>query len=78
MWQKLRAVSQHFKRELTVYQCVLRDPRTPKGAKVLLGLAIGYDGPIIYVSREREGTPFPVHSDGVWHIRAHNHQPPVI
>jgi uncharacterized membrane protein YkvA (DUF1232 family) len=42
MWPKLRAVSQRFKRELTVYQCVLRDPRTPKGAKVLLGLAIGY------------------------------------
>jgi uncharacterized membrane protein YkvA (DUF1232 family) len=31
-----------FKRELHVYQLVLKDPRTPKLAKILLGLAVGY------------------------------------
>jgi uncharacterized membrane protein YkvA (DUF1232 family) len=31
-----------FKRELIVYQRVLKDERTPARAKVFLGLAIGY------------------------------------
>jgi uncharacterized membrane protein YkvA (DUF1232 family) len=31
-----------IKRELRVYQCVLRDPRTPWYAKAVLGLAVGY------------------------------------
>jgi uncharacterized membrane protein YkvA (DUF1232 family) len=31
-----------FKAELTVYRRVLRHPRTPLLAKVLLGLAVGY------------------------------------
>ena len=31
-----------FKRELNVYRSVLRDPRTPLPAKILLGMAIGY------------------------------------
>lgn len=30
------------KREFRVYQAVHRDPRTPRSARVLLGLAIGY------------------------------------
>ena len=42
MLHKLKAVSQNIKRELTVYQYVRRDPRTPKVAKVLLGFAVGY------------------------------------
>lgn len=32
----------HIKREVKVYQLVLKDKRTPLAAKVLLGLAIGY------------------------------------
>ena len=40
--QKLKTIGRAFKRELRVYQLVLKDPRTPKLAKVLLGLAIGY------------------------------------
>jgi uncharacterized membrane protein YkvA (DUF1232 family) len=31
-----------LKRELTVYRCVLADPRTPVSAKVFLALALGY------------------------------------
>jgi uncharacterized membrane protein YkvA (DUF1232 family) len=31
-----------FKRELRVYRGVLADERTPRTAKVLLGLAVGY------------------------------------
>jgi len=31
-----------FKRELNIYQRVLRDERTPVAAKLLLGLGIGY------------------------------------
>jgi len=31
-----------FKKEIRFYQAVIRDPRTPKLSKVLLGLAIGY------------------------------------
>lgn len=39
---RLKAIGRTFKRELRVYQLVLRDPRTPKLAKILLGLAVGY------------------------------------
>jgi uncharacterized membrane protein YkvA (DUF1232 family) len=35
-------VARSFKRELIVYQRVLRDHRTPIAAKVFLALAIGY------------------------------------
>ena len=38
----LRTVARSLKQELTVYQLVYKDPRTPTLAKMLLGLAIGY------------------------------------
>jgi uncharacterized membrane protein YkvA (DUF1232 family) len=31
-----------FKKEIKFYQAILKDPRTPKVSKVLLGLAVGY------------------------------------
>lgn len=37
-----RAFTRTIKRELRVYQCVLRDKRTPWYAKAVLGLAVGY------------------------------------
>src|SRR5712691_9441332 len=42
MFARLKAVGKTLKRELRVYQLVLKDPRTPKPAKWLLGLAVGY------------------------------------
>jgi uncharacterized membrane protein YkvA (DUF1232 family) len=42
IYDRLKAAGRAFKRELRVYQFVLRDPCTPKLAKILLGLAIGY------------------------------------
>ena len=39
---KLRDIGRDFKRELKVYQLVLKDPHTPRAAKILLGAAIGY------------------------------------
>jgi uncharacterized membrane protein YkvA (DUF1232 family) len=42
MWEKSRELAKSFKRELTVYRCVLADPRTPVSAKVFLALAQGY------------------------------------
>lgn len=38
----MQAVGRTLKRELRVYQLVLKDNRTPKLAKWLLGLAVGY------------------------------------
>jgi uncharacterized membrane protein YkvA (DUF1232 family) len=38
----LRAIGKTLKHELAVYQLVLSDSRTPKLAKWLLGLAVGY------------------------------------
>ena len=32
----------HVRRELSLYRAILGDPRTPRSAKILLGLAIGY------------------------------------
>ena len=40
--EKLQEVTKRCKRELQVYRLVLRDPRTPRLAKILLGVAVGY------------------------------------
>ncbi len=42
MFAKLKSISKNVKREIKVYQLVRKDPRTPKLAKWLLGLAVGY------------------------------------
>ena len=42
MFDSLKRLGRNFKKELKVYQLVLRDPHTPRAARVLLGLAIGY------------------------------------
>ncbi|MDQ7787463.1 MAG: DUF1232 domain-containing protein [Thermodesulfovibrionales bacterium] len=42
MFEKLKSVGRNVKHELRVYQFVLKDKRTPKISKILLGLAIGY------------------------------------
>lgn len=39
---RLKRIGQDLKREINVYRRVLKDKRTPKTAKLLLGLAIGY------------------------------------
>ena len=39
---RLKAVGRSLKREILVYRLVLKDHRTPRLAKILLGLAIGY------------------------------------
>jgi uncharacterized membrane protein YkvA (DUF1232 family) len=41
-FERSKEIVRSFKLELTVYQRVLRDERTPPAAKLLLGLAIGY------------------------------------
>lgn len=40
--QKLRTAGRDLKREVRVYRLVLQDQRTPKLAKLLLALAVGY------------------------------------
>ncbi len=40
--EKLKALSKELKREIKVYRLVLKDNRTPRLAKFLLGLAVGY------------------------------------
>ncbi len=42
MLTQLKRVGETFRRELTFYRFVVADSRTPKLAKWLLGLAIGY------------------------------------
>jgi uncharacterized membrane protein YkvA (DUF1232 family) len=42
MFDKLRSVGKTLRHELKVYQLVLKDSRTPKLSKFLLGLAVGY------------------------------------
>ena len=42
MWQQCKDLARAFKRELTVYRRVLADVRTPRAAKIFLGLAVGY------------------------------------
>src|SRR4030095_11798044 len=39
---QIRAFTRAIKREIRVYQCILRDSRTPWYAKGVLGLAVGY------------------------------------
>jgi len=40
--EQLQSIAQAFKHELRVYQFVLKDPRTPRLAKICLSLAVGY------------------------------------
>ena len=42
MFDRLHAIARNLAHEIAVYRLVLRDRRTPKLAKVLLGLALGY------------------------------------
>lgn len=42
MFEKLKSVGRNMQHELRVYKLVLRDPRTPRAAKFLLALAVGY------------------------------------
>jgi uncharacterized membrane protein YkvA (DUF1232 family) len=42
MLETLKSAARSVTRELKVYRLVLKDDRTPKLAKVLLGLALGY------------------------------------
>jgi uncharacterized membrane protein YkvA (DUF1232 family) len=40
--ERLKLVAREFKREVAVYRLVLADARTPRLAKILLGMALGY------------------------------------
>jgi uncharacterized membrane protein YkvA (DUF1232 family) len=42
MFDKLQKTGHEIKREIEAHRKVLKDNRTPKTAKILLGLAIGY------------------------------------
>lgn len=42
MGRRARAFVREFKHRLAIYQAVLRHPRTPRRARWLLGLAVGY------------------------------------
>jgi uncharacterized membrane protein YkvA (DUF1232 family) len=42
MWKPFKQFGKALKRELALYQRVLKDSRTPRLAKIFLGLAIGY------------------------------------
>lgn len=42
MFKQLKAFGRQLKKELAVYQLVVKHPNTPKLAKFFLGLAIGY------------------------------------
>ena len=39
---RLKLVGKGLKQEIKLYRLILKDPRTPKLAKWLLGLAVGY------------------------------------
>ncbi len=41
-YDKFKSVGRNLKHEIKVYQLVLSDSRTPRLAKFLLGLAVGY------------------------------------
>jgi uncharacterized membrane protein YkvA (DUF1232 family) len=42
VFDKLKKTGYEIKREIKIYRRVLKDTRTPKIAKILLGLATGY------------------------------------
>jgi uncharacterized membrane protein YkvA (DUF1232 family) len=42
VWEKGKELARSFTRELTIYQSVLADSRTPLQAKIFLGLVVGY------------------------------------
>lgn len=42
MFARLKSVQQDLKQKLAEYRLVLKDPRTPRLAKILLGIAVGY------------------------------------
>lgn len=42
MFETLKSTGQRIRREMKVYQLVLKDPRVPWPSKWLLGLAMGY------------------------------------
>ncbi len=42
MMQRVRVFMRAIKQEVQVYQLLLRDERTPRSAKITLGLAVGY------------------------------------
>jgi uncharacterized membrane protein YkvA (DUF1232 family) len=42
MFDRLKSIRRDLKRELKVYKLLLKDSRTPKLSKFLLGLALGY------------------------------------
>ncbi len=42
MFDRLKSIGRNLKHEIKVYQLVLKDKRTPKMAKFLLWLAVGY------------------------------------
>lgn len=42
MFEKLKVAASSLKKEIRVYQMVIKDSRTPKLSKILLGLAVGY------------------------------------
>ncbi len=42
IFDKLKRTAQDLKREIKVYRRILKDRRTPKIAKLFLGLAVGY------------------------------------
>jgi uncharacterized membrane protein YkvA (DUF1232 family) len=42
MWKKVKSIARAFKQEVKVYRLVLKDPRTPWLARVLLGAAVAY------------------------------------
>ena len=42
MFEKLKSLGGDIRREIKVYQMVMKDGRTPRLSKILLGLAVGY------------------------------------
>jgi len=42
VFKRLKALANQIKNEIKLYQLVLKDSRTPRSAKCLLGLAVGY------------------------------------